>query len=117
LWFTDRRLNDVQAHTLDQIYNYEVEENALVLGVQANLWTEHIMYEDRLDYMAFPRLLALAELAWTKTENMNYDNFLMRLDKEYRYLDKMGIYYYDVRIRITILNRLIRIRYHEYGYD
>ena len=97
MWFTDRRLNDVKAHTLDQIYNYEVEENALVLGVQANLWTEHIMYEDRLDYMAFPRLLALAELAWTKTENMNYDNFLMRLDKEYRYLDKMGIYYYDVR--------------------
>lgn len=48
-----------------------------------------------LDYMVFPRLIALAEKAWSST--LDYSDFLRRLEGEYRYLDSIGVYYYDFR--------------------
>lgn len=45
----------------------------------------------------YPRLLALAELAWTNPEAKNYDDFLRRLNDEYLFMDSHGLYYYDMR--------------------
>ena len=45
----------------------------------------------------FPRLIALAEKAWTKEANMDYNDFIRRLVHEFGYLDSIGIYYYDFR--------------------
>ena len=78
---------------LEGIYNYPLTDS--VLGVQANLWTERVITGDRLDYMVFPRLIALAEKAWSST--LDYSDFLRRLEGEYRYLDSIGVYYYDFR--------------------
>jgi hexosaminidase len=47
--------------------------------------------------MVFPRAIATAEKAWSIEDNINYDDFLRRLEKEYLYLDKRGVYYYDFR--------------------
>jgi N-acetyl-beta-hexosaminidase len=47
--------------------------------------------------MLFPRVVAQAEKAWTKSKNLNYKNFLERLENEYKYLDSIDIYYYDFR--------------------
>jgi hexosaminidase len=47
--------------------------------------------------MAFPRLIALAEKAWTLEKNMDYDDFQRRLEHVYEYLDSKGIRYYDSR--------------------
>ena len=68
-----------------------------MIGVQANLWTEYVVTPKRLDYMVFPRAIATAEKAWSSEEHINYDDFLRRLEKEYLYLDKRGVYYYDFR--------------------
>ncbi len=79
------------------IYEYDVIDNPLVIGLQANLWTERVRTRERLDYMIFPRLIALAERAWTSDANLQYDDFLKRLENEYKYLDSIKVYYYDFR--------------------
>jgi hexosaminidase len=50
-----------------------------VLGVQANLWSEHIRTEERIGWMAFPRAAALAEVAWSQPERMDWEHFARRV--------------------------------------
>lgn len=70
------------AITLERVYSYEPldeipqEAYPRILGVQGNLWTEYIATDDYLEYMTFPRLLALSEVQWCMPENKNYDRFL-----------------------------------------
>jgi hexosaminidase len=71
---------------LDTVYAYEPIPDVLtpeqarhVLGVQCNLWTEYIPTIEHLEYMLFPRALALAEIAWTPREQLDFTNFLDRL--------------------------------------
>ena len=82
---------------MEDLYRFPLKDDPHVCGVQSNLWTEYVHNAERLDYMAFPRLIALAEKAWTREENMDYDDFLRRLDYVYEYLDSKGIRYYDSR--------------------
>lgn len=82
---------------LKKLYDYKFPEHTSLIGVQANLWTEYVCTPERLDYMVFPRAIATAEKAWSSEEHINYDDFLRRLEKEYLYLDKRGVYYYDFR--------------------
>ena len=69
--------------------------SATRLGVQAALWTETVRTTKRLEYLLFPRIAALAETAWTNTDNKNYDQFLVRLKKQLLWYKAAGIYYYD----------------------
>ncbi len=50
-----------------------------VLGVQYQTWTEYIRDPKALEYMAFPRACAMAEVGWTAKEKKNYESFLSRL--------------------------------------
>lgn len=68
------------------------EQRALVLGFQAQLWTEHIADAAHLQYMAFPRLCALAERAWGSPEQ-SFDEFRERLEAHLDRLDALGIAY------------------------
>ena len=54
-------------------------ERQHVLGIQANLWSEHIRTPERLAHMAFPRAAAVAELAWSPAERRSWPDFLERL--------------------------------------
>ncbi len=56
----------------------ENEKN--VLGVEGELWTEWIRSADKLEFMAFPRTEALAEVAWTDEDKRDYDEFVERLN-------------------------------------
>ena len=49
-----------------------------VLGVQCQLWTEYMPTPEQVEYMAFPRLCAFAEVAWGSSGD--YADFLRRLD-------------------------------------
>ena len=55
------------------------EQRHHVLGMQANLWAEHIRTEARVSHMGFPRLAAVAEVAWTPAARRDYAGFLHRL--------------------------------------
>jgi hexosaminidase len=67
-----------------------------ILGIQANLWTETVGSEKRLDYMVFPRMAALAEAAWTNATAKDEVSFNERLKNNMTLYDKEGIYYYNV---------------------
>lgn len=66
-----------------------------VLGIQANLWSEHIRTEDRMAHMAFPRLAALAEVAWTNASQKDWSSFLTRLTASLPIYEQLRLAYAD----------------------
>jgi hexosaminidase len=87
---------------LKGVYDYPEEPEAYrpvnqahILGIQGNLWTERVHTTKRFDYMTYPRLSALAEAAWTKAENKSYDAYTGRLKHHLRRYDVWGIGYFN----------------------
>lgn len=78
------------------------EQAANILGAQANSWTEYIPTTNRLEYMEYPRMLALAEVLWTAKTNDS--SFMHRLNKQYVRMDKMHIHYRLPDIEGTLQN-------------
>jgi hexosaminidase len=70
-------------------------EKEWILGAQGNLWTEYIAGSDQLEYMAFPRAIALAELTWTKKDKKDYPDFLRRLEAHRKVLKRMDLKFRD----------------------
>ena len=64
-----------------------------ILGAQGNLWTEYIPNLKHLEYMAFPRLSALAEVAWSPKDARNFDDFMRRLKTHEQRLGRLGVNY------------------------
>ena len=64
-------------YAFDATHFISKSKQGKVLGIQANVWTEVIATPQRLDYMIFPRISALAEAAWS--EKRDYQNYLDRL--------------------------------------
>lgn len=71
--------------------NYEDQ----VLGMQFSLWTERVADTKRLDFMVFPRLVAVAESAWTPAKAKESSSFMRKLPYFLQYLDSLGIYYFN----------------------
>ena len=87
-------------NTLRHIYDGDIvpvdltaEQLKLIKGMQANIWCERIPTEARMQWMVFPRALALAEKAWTPRKDQNWDDFFPRLQAHLKRLDAMGIQY------------------------
>jgi len=85
----------------EKVYNYEPvpdefteNQTKYILGIQANLWSEMIPNFKRLQYQAFPRLLAMAETAWTSKDDKDFNDFQRRMKLQYNRLDALGIQYY-----------------------
>lgn len=66
---------------------------ARVLGGQGNVWTEYIKTWDRVEYMVFPRALALAEVLWSPADRRDLADFLARLEPHLRRLEVLGVGY------------------------
>lgn len=89
--------------TLEDVYRFEPvppeltsAEAAHVLGTQANLWTEVMEDQARVDYQAFPRLSAFAEVAWSDLPapaERDFDGFERRMVRHYERLDALGVSY------------------------
>jgi hexosaminidase len=86
---------------LSKVYSYNPTpaaltpaQNKFILGVQANLWTEYIATEKKVEYLLLPRLLALSEVAWTPLANKNYTDFSeTRVPRHLAWFDKNGFNY------------------------
>lgn len=85
---------------VDSVYNYNPtpkilneQEAQFIMGAQGNVWTEYILNEKQVEYMAVPRMIALSEALWTKPENKNFDNFHKRLNQNKYILDMWGVNY------------------------
>ena len=72
----------------------------LVYGVQANLFTEYIPTPEHAEMMIYPRILALAEVAWSAPSVKNYDDFHVRALKEVEALKAEGYHPFDLKNEI-----------------
>lgn len=85
---------------LEKVYSYNpvpkelsADEAKYVLGAQANVWTEYMKTPDKVEYMVFPRMIALAEVNWSPAESKNYTDFTRRMNRQYQLLDKQKVNY------------------------
>lgn len=96
---------------LQQVYAFEPVPAALdaaqqrhIIGLQANLWTEHTRSFARLQHEMLPRLAAVAETGWTPRARKDYAGFLQRLPVQLQRYDALGIGYahtpFDVKADI-----------------
>lgn len=83
--------------TLEKVYSLEpvpdslsTKEAELILGVQGNVWTEHIPTPEHYEYMIYPRILALAEIGWSPSEVKKWDNFHTRALQAVNILREQG---------------------------
>ena len=64
-----------------------------ILGAQGNLWTEYVPNLKHAEYMAFPRIAAMAEVLWSPKEVRNWESFSRRIQTFFKRYDQMGINY------------------------
>ncbi len=88
------------AMTLRRVYEFEPVPAALedayrphILGVQANVWTEHMRSYARVEHAVFPRIAAVAETGWSPAARRDYRDFLARLPAQLRRYRALGIGY------------------------
>ena len=96
--YTNEPLNIGGLVTLEHIYSYEPytpkltkEQCGYIMGVQANVWGEFIHHPDKVNYMAYPRAMALSEIGWSPAEKKNYADFRERLAGCLAELDRQGV--------------------------
>lgn len=77
------------------------EEAKYILGAQANLWTEYIETPQHVEYMIFPRMLALSEVVWGTSNPTKFSDFQNRMIKHFDVLEKKGINYSKSIFEIT----------------
>ncbi|MBO9155103.1 family 20 glycosylhydrolase [Chitinophaga sp. GCM10012297] len=85
---------------VSKVYVYEPvpetlspEEARYIKGAQGNVWTEYIKNSEHVEYMVYPRAIALAEVLWSPKDKRNYDNFLERLKTDLPRLERKGVNY------------------------
>jgi hexosaminidase len=93
---------------LEKVYSYnpmpselKSNEQKYILGIQGNVWTEYIGTRDYLDYMTYPRMIAIAETGWTPDRLKDFDDFLARFEASGKRYDVMGINYFKGEYRDT----------------
>jgi hexosaminidase len=86
--------------TLDRVYSFEpipdvltADEAKHILGAQGNVWTEYLRTPTAVEYMAYPRALALAEVVWSPREKREWRSFEQRLPYALRTLDRLKVNY------------------------
>ncbi len=86
--------------TVQKVYAYEPipaeltkEEGRYILGAQGNVWTEYMTTPEHVEYMAMPRMAALAEVLWSPKEVRNEREFIRRLEQELPALDRLHVNY------------------------
>jgi hexosaminidase len=94
---------------LERVYEFEPvppdlteAEAKHILGAQGNVWTEYIATPEYVEYMAYPRALALAEVTWSPRERRDWASFVARLPRALSLLDRFDVAY---RFPVEVLYR------------
>src|SRR5262249_18783501 len=85
---------------LEDVYRFDPlpasvpqQQRSYMLGLQANIWTEHIRTPDRVEYMTFPRPAAVAEVGWSGPQEIDWNSFVRRLPQQLNRYRALGIQY------------------------
>jgi hypothetical protein len=102
LYFDHRQAPDERGYgshvsSIENVYRYELpsseESSGHILGAQGALWSELIPTEERMDYMAYPRVSALSETVWSHPGKKSITEFGTRLAHHIRRLDYLKVNY------------------------
>jgi len=107
-------------NTLKKTYSYNpVPDNAgelmkkHIIGIQGNIWTEYMQSDDRRDYQAFPRAIAIAETGWSNNSVKNWDSFRQRMVEDFERMDVMNVKacrnFFDVNINTHVYNDSLKV--------
>ncbi|MGE5815042.1 MAG: beta-N-acetylhexosaminidase [Acidobacteriota bacterium] len=95
---------------LEKVYGFEPVPAELepefarhVLGAQAQIWTEYLIGPKNVEYQAFPRLTALAEVVWSPKERRNFEDYVARLAVHQRRLEALDVNYRPIANRSSTL--------------
>ncbi|MDD2278721.1 MAG: family 20 glycosylhydrolase [Bacteroidales bacterium] len=98
---------------LKKVYAYEPipegltpEQERLILGAQANHWTEYMTSPQHVEYMAFPRLAALSEVLWSPKELRNWPDFCERMTNQYARYQKLGVNYSHSAFQVSVTSNI-----------
>lgn len=96
-----------------KVYSYHpvpaeltTEEARHILGAQANLWTEYISTTAHVEYMIFPRLLALSEVVWSPQDQRDPEDFKRRIAGHIRLLQEKGVNVFPLSDHIDMLTEV-----------
>ncbi|MFN0139921.1 MAG: family 20 glycosylhydrolase [Pyrinomonadaceae bacterium] len=85
---------------LEKVYSFEpvpkeltADEARYIIGGQANVWSEYLETPSAVEYMAFPRMLALSEVLWSRKEDRDFADFQRRMNTALPRLDKQNVNY------------------------
>ena len=82
---------------LQDCYKFQVVPDSIdasfILGGQGNLWTESVPHYRQVEYMTWPRAMAISETLWNDTCSRNWKFFTQRVEKQFTYLDQLGVNY------------------------
>jgi hexosaminidase len=82
-------------------------DSKLIIGGQANLWTEQVYNVRHLEYMTWPRAFAISEDLWTPKAKKNWDDFFNRVEKHFGRFDEAQIKYapsvYDPSFNVKMM--------------
>lgn len=99
---TDTQPGREKVISLQDVYQFDPQPASLpadqrhhVLGLQANVWTEHMRTEQRVEYMTFPRVAAVAEVGWSALEKRDWDGFRTRMPSQMSRYAMLGIHAYS----------------------
>ncbi len=108
-------------NTLKDVYDYEPvqkewkpEYASLLMGVQGSVWTEFCRKPEDVDYLLFPRLAAVAEVAWTQPDQKDWALFLKGMDRYNEHLAEKGVVYarsmYNIQHQVTPENGVLQVK-------
>jgi len=69
------------------------EEQQYILGPQVNLWTEYVAFPQHVFYMLLPRLDAISEVQWCRSDQKDFEDFKQRLPRMKQLYDRIGVNY------------------------
>lgn len=85
---------------LKKVYSYDPVPNGFgeleskyILGLQGNIWTEYMKTPESVEYMAYPRAIAIAEVGWSKEPKKDFKDFSIRLNEDLKRLDQLNVNY------------------------
>lgn len=106
--------------SIEKVYSYNPipakllgAERDYIMGAQGNVWSEYMQVSSQVEYMAVPRICALAEVLWTGDKKPGFDNFKYRLKTHFNTLEKYQVYYaksiYDIKAETKVVGEKIEV--------
>jgi hexosaminidase len=97
--YTYEKISTELAHSYEAVLEeLTAQQQSHILGIEGNTWSEEVPDQDKYDYQTYPRLSALAEVAWSPASQRTWSSFSMRLDVLKQRLEVLGVKYGEEQV-------------------